>query len=78
MKEITKDMRIAQVLKLDKSLADVFMGFGMFCIFCHLGEEETIEEACQVHEIDEDLLLSKLNETLKDSLAKKNKKEAKN
>ena len=60
-KEITKNMTIQQVLNLDKSLSDVFIGFGMFCIFCHMGNEETIEQACQVHGIDLDYLLAKLN-----------------
>ncbi len=64
MNKITKNMTIAKVLELDESLADIFMGFGMFCIFCHLSEEETIEEACKVHDIDLDLLLQKLNEEL--------------
>ena len=79
MKEaITKNMKIAEVLKMDKSLADIFMGFGMFCIFCHLNEEETISEACEVHEIDEALLLAKLNEAYERVDAKKTKKKAKN
>ena len=58
---ITGDMTVAKVLELDESLADVFMGFGMFCIFCHLSEDETITQACRVHDIDEKLLLEKLN-----------------
>ena len=75
MKEaITKDMRIAEVLKMDKSLADVFMGFGMFCIFCHLNEEETISQACEVHDIDEALILHKLNEALHEANSKKKAK----
>ena len=43
--KITKDMIIDDVIKLDEELGEVFMGFGMHCIFCHLGLEETIEEA---------------------------------
>ena len=70
--EITKDMTISSVLKLDESMSDVFVGFGMFCIFCHLSESETIEEACQVHDIDADFLVEKLNSTYQ-KLAKKNK-----
>lgn len=62
MARITKDMTIASVLELDKDLGDVFMGFGMFCIFCHLGSEETIEQAAQTHDIDLKFLLAKLNE----------------
>ena len=60
--QITKDMIIDDVLQLDESLGDVFLGFGMHCIFCHLGLEETVEEAAQVHEVDVDFLVKKLNE----------------
>lgn len=59
---ITKDMIIDDVIKLDESLGDVFMGFGMHCIFCHMGLEETIEEAAYVHQVDVDFLVQKLNE----------------
>lgn len=59
---ITKDMVIDDVIKLDERLGDVFMGFGMHCIFCHLGLEETVEEAAMVHSVDVDFLVKKLNE----------------
>lgn len=58
---ITKNMIIDDVLKLDESLGDIFMGFGMHCIYCHLGMEETIEEAAYVHQVDVDFLVEKLN-----------------
>lgn len=61
-KKITKDMIIDDVIKMDERLGEVFMGFGMHCIFCHLGLEETIEEAAQVHYVDVDFLVEKLNE----------------
>lgn len=60
--KITKDMTIDQVIALDERLGDVFMGFGMHCIFCHLGLEETVEEAAAVHDVDVDFLVKKLNE----------------
>lgn len=60
--KITKDMIIDDVIKLDERLGEVFMGFGMHCIFCHLGLEETVEEAANVHEVDVDFLVKKLNE----------------
>ncbi len=62
---ITKDMIIDDVIKLDESLGDIFMGFGMHCIFCHLGMEETIEEAAYVHQVDVDFLIEKLNDAYK-------------
>ena len=43
--KIQKDMTIKKLLELDQSLADVLMGFVMFCVLCHLSEDETIEEA---------------------------------
>lgn len=61
-KKITKDMIIDDVIKMDERLGDVFMGFGMHCIFCHLGLEETVEEAAAVHYVDVDFLVEKLNE----------------
>ena len=64
-KTITKDMIIDDVLKLDESLGDIFMGFGMHCIFCHLGMEETVEESAFVHQVDVDFLIEKLNEAYK-------------
>lgn len=60
--KITKDMIIDDVIKLDERLGDVFMGFGMHCIFCHMGLEETVEEAASVHYVDVDFLVEKLNE----------------
>ena len=61
-KMITKNMTIDEVLQLDERLGDVFMGFGMHCIFCHLGIDETVAEAAEVHEIDVEFLVKKLNE----------------
>ncbi len=71
---ITPQMTISSVLKLDESLSDVFVGFGMFCIFCHMSENETIEEACKVHDVDAKFLVDKLNSTYEKILAKQKKK----
>ncbi len=70
---ITKDMIIDDVLQLDENLGDVFMGFGMHCIFCHLGLEETVEEAATVHEVDPEFLVQKLNEVYEQDSKNKNK-----
>lgn len=63
--KIKKDMTISQLLEIDQSLADVLMGFGMFCVLCHMGENETIEQAALSHGIDLEFLLEKLNEQYK-------------
>ncbi len=63
-KEINKDMTIAEVLSMDESLGEVFLGFDMHCIYCPMGRMETIEEASEAHGCDLELLLKKLNEVL--------------
>ena len=68
------EITISSVLKLDEGMSDVFIGFGMFCIFCHLSENETIAEACKVHDIDSDFLVSKLNSTYQKIAKSKSKK----
>ena len=62
VKEITKDMTIGEVLKINKNLGEVFLGFGMHCISCPVSQMETIEEASMVHGVDVEFLLKKLNE----------------
>lgn len=62
---ITKDMTIGEVLEKDESLAEIFMGFGMHCISCPVSLMETVEEASEVHGVDIDFLLKKLNENVK-------------
>ena len=64
IKNITKDFTIGQVLSIDDALADVFMGFGMHCLYCPMGQLETLEEASATHDIDVELLVKKLNEKL--------------
>ena len=63
--KINKDMTIGEVLKIDENLAEVFMGFGMHCVSCHVSQMETVEEACLVHGVDTDFVLKKLNEVAK-------------
>ena len=62
MKKITKDWTIGEVLNENEDLTDVLMGFGMHCFTCPMSQMETLEEAAEVHEIDVDFLVDKLNE----------------
>lgn len=59
--QITKDMTIKSVLEMDETLAEVLLGFGMHCIYCPMSQMETLEEAAEVHGIDVDFLVKKLN-----------------
>lgn len=58
----TKDSTIGDVVNHDENLADILMGFGMHCFGCPMSQMETLEEAAEVHEIDLELMLQKLNE----------------
>lgn len=58
-------MTIGEALSLNEKLEEIFLGFGMHCVSCPVSQMETIEEASQVHGIDLDFLLKKLNENVK-------------
>ena len=62
MEQITKDWTLGEVLEANDDLADVLMGFGMHCFTCPMSQMETLEEACEVHGLDVDFVLEKLNE----------------
>ena len=59
---ITKEMTIRQVLEKDINSAEIFLESGMHCVGCPSASGETIEQACMVHGLDADILVSKLNE----------------
>ncbi len=61
MKEITKDMLISEILEINEELAEVLTEAGMHCIGCAAASGESLEEACEVHGIDVDELVEKLN-----------------
>ena len=61
---ITKKTTIGEVLNLNIETAKFFMEIGMHCLGCPASQGESIEEACMVHGIDCDDLVSKMNEIL--------------
>jgi len=63
---ITKDMTIADVLRQDRSLAPVFMRYGMYCLGCPVSTGESVEDAASVHGVVVDELIQALNDHLKD------------
>ncbi|MCM1544032.1 MAG: DUF1858 domain-containing protein [Ruminococcus sp.] len=64
MKEITKDMLIADILKSEPGIAMFLFEMGMPCLGCPSAENETVEQACRVHDIIVDDLLHNINEYL--------------
>ena len=61
MVEITKDTIIGDILDVAPQTAPIFFGIGMHCLGCPASRGESIEEACEVHGVDCDELLEKLN-----------------
>lgn len=64
MAQVTKDMTIAEVLRVDRGTAPIFMQFGMHCLGCPSASGESVEDASMVHGIDPDALINALNEFL--------------
>ena len=52
--KITKDMMIADIIKVDENLIPVLLNAGMHCVGCPSSLGETLEEAAEVHGIDAD------------------------
>ena len=64
MKEINKDMLIGDILDADSGCAMFFFEMGMHCLGCPASRGETVEEACAVHGVDCNELISRINEYL--------------
>ena len=57
---ITKDQTIEQVLQINPKAAQILMNIEMGCLGCPSAQVETIEQACEVHELKlEDVLAEK-------------------
>ncbi|SFR62674.1 DUF1858 domain-containing protein [Anaeromicropila populeti] len=67
MAQITKNMTIAEIIKINQDLIPVLMEAGMHCIGCPSAQGESLEEACMVHGIDPDALLNALNQKLNEA-----------
>ena len=59
--EITKNMRIGELLEVAPEKADILLEAGMHCLGCPASQAETLEEACEVHGINVDELVERLN-----------------
>ena len=57
-----KDITIGELLEKAPEKAEILMAAGMHCLGCPASQAETLEEACDVHGIDVDELLEKIND----------------
>lgn len=64
MADINKDMKIAEILNVDATIAPILMAAGMHCIGCPSAQGETLEEAAMVHGLDADMLVGRINDYL--------------
>ena len=62
--QINKDMLIGELVVMDELIPQMLMGAGMHCLGCPSSQMESLEEACMVHGIACDDLVSKMNEIL--------------
>ena len=62
--KITKDSVIGDIIDRDQEAGRFFLEIGMHCLGCPASRGESIEQACMVHGVDPDELVSKLNEHL--------------
>ena len=61
---IDKSMLIGQLIQVDEIVPNILMRAGMHCLGCPASQAESLEEACMVHGIDCDTLVSQINEVL--------------
>jgi len=62
--EITKNMKIDEVLKKYPETAEVFAKHGFHCIGCIAASFESIAQGAVVHGIDVEKLVEDLNKTI--------------
>lgn len=60
MAEITKDMTIGEILRINPDIAPVLMEAGMHCLGCPSAQAESLEEAAMVHGMDIENLMTKI------------------
>ena len=61
MAKVTKDMIIADILKIDMGIAPILLNSGMNCVGCPAAKGETLEEAAVVHGMNADTLAEEIN-----------------
>lgn len=66
MAQITKDSIIGDVLDMNMDTAPFFLDMGMHCLGCPSARGESIAQACEVHGVDADELVDKINAFLAD------------
>ena len=61
MQTVDKQTIIADVLKINPNTAQFFLEIGMHCLGGPSASGESIEQACEIHGVDADELVEKIN-----------------
>ena len=64
MTQVTKDITIGELLRIDMGVAPILMNAGMHCLGCPASQGESIEEAAYVHGLDPEELMVQINDFL--------------
>ncbi len=64
--QISKDTVIGTILDSAPETAPFFLEMGMHCLGCPASRGETVEQACMVHGVNAEDLISKINSFLAD------------
>ena len=63
MAQVSKDMLIGELIRLDPNVAPILMRAGMHCLGCPSAQMQTLAEA-MVHGLDVDVLVAQINDFL--------------
>lgn len=64
MTQVSKDMLIGELIRLDPNVAPILMRAGMHCLGCPSAQMESLAEAAMVHGLDVDVLVAQINDFL--------------
>ena len=64
MAQISKEMRIIDIINVDYDIVPILLNEGMHCISGPSAQGESMEEAALVHGLDPDEITAKINEFL--------------
>ena len=63
-KEVTKETKIADLLKIDPESAEALFEMDMHCAGCALADHDNLENAARIHGLDADQLVGIINSKL--------------
>ena len=60
MAQVSKEMRIIDIINVDYDIVPILLNEGMHCIGCPSAQNESLEQAAEVHGMDADDLIEDL------------------